>query len=420
MEPSKLEILLDQNESTLKRRFLDNYEKVVRNRHLIVGLDPSSREAIGKTIASVQTFASDCTPPGVVQHRLPEYVKSVTAVSGSSQASLFNYAMAAMIAAFATKLSEKTLAQTAKGVAEASRINFPILGAMTGSAALAALDFSKFQQESGHIAAFENSYSGRLASVLRQVLNEREVTDQTIKPLEALIHMKIASLPQNRVSAEGMFTMFMTLLAVIISYETFRHNFPGGETLSPLHTRQLGYIVGGVLENTRRLIPQTDDNTYYRVVRHVGVTAKPKLRTNQLGILAPSQTVRLMDRNHKWIGVEYFDQIHGVSRYGWAPKKYFQQLPATATQPARVAPTETIGTLSDQDQKAITEDWEETNRRRINLIYKKAENKLTTDEKIELDRLQQLTDERIRQFAPLPLSAVESVLRDLKNLERRI
>ncbi len=420
MESSKFEIFPDQDESTLKRRLLGDYEKLLRNRHLIGGLDPSSREAVGKTIASVQTFALECTPPRVAQYCLPEltaYGTLTTPPIASLQWSLFYTAMAGMIAAFATKLPEKTLAQTAKAVAQASRINFPILGAMMGSAALAALDFSKFREESSHIATFRTSYSGRLASVLREVLNETDITDQTVKPLEALIHTKIDSLPQNRVSAEGMFTMFMTLLAVVISYETNRQDFPTGKPLSPGHARQLGYIVGGVLENTSRLIPQTDVNTYYRVVRHVGVTAKPKPRTNQLGILAPSQTVRLIDRSHKWIEVEYFDQIHGVSRYGWAPKKYFQQLSATAAQPARIALPQSIGSLSYQDRKAITDDWEETNKRRIDLIFKKAENKLTTDEKIELDRLQQLTDERIRLAAPLPLSSLESVL---KNLERRI
>jgi hypothetical protein len=212
-----------------------------------------------------------------------------------------------------------------------------------------------------------------------------------------------------------MFTLLTTLLAVVISYDTHRYYLLNNQL--PLSQLQpIDYIVRGVLENTRRLIPQNDDNIYYRVLRQVGVSARPKPRPYYFGVLIPDQTVRLIARSHKWVSVEYFDQIHGIARHGWAPKKYFQPLTATVAQPPRETLPSAGVTLSDHERKQISEGWEETNKRRIELIYKKAENNLTSEEAAELDRLQHLADERIRMVAPLPLAALESVL---EKLERR-
>jgi hypothetical protein len=422
---SELEMILDKDVPWHKEDFVRLYEaKLLDNqpalRNLISGIDTPSREAVERTITSVQTLALDCTKPTAEYYRPifnPVFGTGKMLAFASLQSSVAYLPIAALVTAFARALPKETLTLTAGAVAHASRINFEILGAMTGSAALAALDFSTFAHESGHVEVIQTSYSGRLAAALREVLNEREITDKTVKPLEALIETKVASLPQNRVSAEGMFTLFMTQLAVLISYEIHHRYVSSGPSWALAgHSRHLSYIFREVLENTKRLIPQRDDNTYYRVLRQVGVSARPKPRTSQLGLLVPAQTVRLVERSHKWISVEYFDQLHGVARKGWAPKKYFQQFSSVAAQPARELESQSPGSLTDDERRTVTENWDQTNERRIDLIYKKAEHSLTDEEQFELDRLQRLTDERIRLVAPLPLSALESVL---EKLERR-
>lgn len=421
MSSSVLDILRQMGGLSHNAALLDHYEtKLLDNqpvlRDLITGIDPSSREAVERTITTVQTLALDYAKPQLAKD--PGFGAGTRVIIPYVQPSMIHADIAGMIGAFAASLPEETLALTAGAVAHASKINFTKLGALTGSAAFAGLDFSNVQYGSGrHIEAIQTSYSGQVASALRGILNESEFTDETVKPLEALINSKLTSLPQNRVSAEGMFSLFTTLLAVVISYDTHRHYFmkdPFAPGLS--HWHPIDFIVRGVLENTKRLIPQDDDNTYYRVMRHVGISARPKPRTYYLGVLIPDQTVRLVERSHKWVSVEYFDQIHGIARHGWAPKKYFQPLAAVAAQPVRETSPQTGAALGEQERKAITEDWEETNKRRIDLIYKKAENNLTSEEQVELDQLQYLADERIRMVAPLPLAALGSVL---EKLERR-
>lgn len=63
---------------------------------------------------------------------------------------------------------------------------------------------------------------------------------------------------------------------------------------------------------------------------------------------------------------------------------------------------------------AITVDWEQTNERRFQLIEKKVERNISSDEKRELADLQQLTDARIRLLAPLPIKQLEEVREELE------
>jgi len=418
---SEIETILEKDvfgheqdfERLSEAKLLDN-EPALRN--LITGLDTPSREALGKTIARVQAFTLACTRPNVNEYWWLPY----TSLPGSSsvpsivpvQAPLFYTFCAGIITAFASRLSEETLSRTAAAVVRANRVNFDILGSMAGSAALAGLDFSKFSTD--RIQTFQTSYSVKLASTLRDILNEQESTQESINALQSLIDIKVSSLEPNRVSAEGMFNLLITVLAVVLASETRRRHFSREGFFE--HYGQLDYILRGVLENTRRLIPSSDENTYYRVLRPVGISARPNSRAYQLGILVPTQTVRLVKRNHKWISVEYLDQFHGIARQGWAPKKYFQQLSAVGAVQQKEGLLDFNRILEANERKEITDDWEQTNKRRIDLIYKQAENELTAEEHLELDRLQRLTDARIRLVAPLPISSVEAVL---KNLERR-
>lgn len=64
-------------------------------------------------------------------------------------------------------------------------------------------------------------------------------------------------------------------------------------------------------------------------------------------------------------------------------------------------------TLSEQI--AITIDWDQTNARRFDLITKNIQRTISSDEKNELDYLQQLTDARIRLLAPLPTIGLDTI-----------
>jgi type I restriction-modification system DNA methylase subunit len=77
-------------------------------------------------------------------------------------------------------------------------------------------------------------------------------------------------------------------------------------------------------------------------------------------------------------------------------------------------PREFKGPLTLCGLLAITVDWEQTNERRTQLIFKKVEKTISAEEKLELDELQRLADCRINLLAPLPIEKLEAVKEDLK------
>jgi hypothetical protein len=66
------------------------------------------------------------------------------------------------------------------------------------------------------------------------------------------------------------------------------------------------------------------------------------------------------------------------------------------------------------DLLAITKDWSHTNEQRSHLILKEERRGLTAEEKIILRNLQRLADLRIELVAPLPISQLEAITRDLR------
>lgn len=99
---------------------------------------------------------------------------------------------------------------------------------------------------------------------------------------------------------------------------------------------------------------------------------------------------------------QLLDLFSGVKRRG-VPFEQEEYFPQGFTEISRLS-----------ERLAITVDWEQTNERRFQLIEKKVERNISSDEKSELADLQQLTDARIRLLAPLPIKQLEDVREDLK------
>ena len=99
---------------------------------------------------------------------------------------------------------------------------------------------------------------------------------------------------------------------------------------------------------------------------------------------------------------QLLDLFSGVERRG-VPFEQEEYFPQGFTEISRLS-----------ELLAITVDWEQTNERRFQLIEKKVKRKILTNEKRELDYLQQLTDARIELLAPLPIKQLEDVREELK------
>lgn len=386
-------------------------------RNAIDGISYAAREAMGKTVASFHALAINSAQQAAIESlraiQLPKTYLDPFSGIGSITNRAVHLHFASSRAAIESSLVKHTLELAAQAIAEANRVNISKLGALSGSSALAALDFSRFNNDLEQIRAINNSYSGKMAAALRELLNSPEISDKTLRPIQDLVDSKIKSLPQDRISAEGLLTLILTLIGVLLTYGGVHQLDPSrsldSRTASPraksTQVTQIAELVQQLVTQTSRLIPDYDQNSYYLVKREAELRLKPRAKSLPFGSLFPNQKVRIIKRHHKWIYAEYFDEIEGAPRYGWAHKKYFKYIHSTVHQVMRQSEE-----LDKAVRLEITDEWEATNAKRVHLIQKKLKNRISADEKRELEYLQQLADQRIRLVAPLPIEHFNTIL----------
>jgi len=218
-----------------------------------------------------------------------------------------------------------------KAVANISKIDIPKLGALAGSPIFAALRFTSPGLHTEQIAALASSFSGRLAASLAEALESLANDSHAFEPSEEIFGTKVSSLPPSRISAEGLWQIYIQILALLVGLSQVGlvlHQMKEAGTSSKEgreYFRELIEATQKIAAQTERLIPTDDQNTYYIVERTARLQLRPSTKSLALALLFPNQKVRLVERNHKWIYVEYFDYLEGVPKMGWTFKKYFKK-----------------------------------------------------------------------------------------------
>ncbi|HEU0144140.1 MAG TPA: hypothetical protein VFQ47_05085 [Nitrososphaera sp.] len=185
-------------------------------------------------------------------------------------------------------------------------------------------------EEAKGYASLRGSFAGIAAATLRQALEGLDERDeQAFNQLEQLIDEKIATLPHNQVTAESLWRFLIMLFIALGGLGTGFYQIKDAKQSSAIQAEQQVQIMK-VLEhiafNTGQLIPKPDQNIYYVVERQVNLKLKPNNRSATIVIIYPNQKVRLVQMNHQWIYIEYFDYLEGVPKYGWANKKYLKRV----------------------------------------------------------------------------------------------
>jgi hypothetical protein len=212
--------------------------------------------------------------------------------------------------------------------------------------------------------------------------------------------------------ANEQLTVWLTILSLLIAlYSAIQIGQP-----VKLDADQFAQFLSTVQQERNAWQPEKKTN--YLVERACELKLKRTNHSVTIGKLFPRQRVRLLQMSHKWIYVEYFDGTEGLARHGWTYKKYLRRLVvgkrhSDLFKQELPVPSELSQSLAEEERLAITDNWEQTNTRRVQLINRKIENTITRDERRELERLQRLADERIRLFAPLPIELLKSALEDI-------
>jgi len=220
------------------------------------------------------------------------------------------------------------------------RMNLAQLGSIAGSARLAALSFTNPALESAFSAS---SFASTIAESMRSALQATTVDASMFEGLEELIEEKVAELPHNKITAQGLYRIVIDILIVfltVIQVGGTAYQIHDGTQRDAKQAKQqietavqqdkrnaeLLRFLKQIAENTGKLVPENDTGKYYVVERQVTLRLKPKSKSGKIVILFPNQQVLLVQDKHEWIYIQYFDYLEGIPRYGWAMKKYLKRV----------------------------------------------------------------------------------------------
>ena len=191
------------------------------------------------------------------------------------------------------------------------------------------------------VQAAEGTFSRKLADTVSKAIESAKDNPKAFDPVEQLVQEKIKSLPKDRISSEGLQTLIavLALICNLIQVYFNLHQYEDSKASSEVQTRilhqseeqtetlsRLAEAVNRIISRTEQLVPAVDPNVYYVVERPVCVKVKFTTTSPTISKLYPNQKVRLIQRKHEWIYVEYFDYLDAVPRNGWVLKKYLKIL----------------------------------------------------------------------------------------------
>lgn len=203
------------------------------------------------------------------------------------------------------------------------------VGRIAGNSMFSAIAALQAEQAKG-IESLRESFAGIVAGALRQSFNNLDERDeQAFTHFEELVDEKIATLPQNQVTADSLLQFLLMLFIALSDLGVNIYQAIDGQQSSKIQSEQYTQIMnvlGRIAINTQRLAPEQDQNIYYVVERKVDLKIKPKNSSATITTIFPNQKTRLVQMNHQWIYIEYFDYLEGIPKYGWANKKYLKRI----------------------------------------------------------------------------------------------
>ena len=193
-------------------------------------------------------------------------------------------------------------------------------------------DFFRSIQQSGALANLDvlrQTHASNLAHQFREAVEKSEDAEQLATEITAIVEKDLKGTEGNEfVTRERL----MIVIAILSLLATLYQSFIG--TLQYLDTapKQPPVIRIDVLrelprELLRKFFPSSIDiDIEYLLQRDAKLMLRPSFRSQQIGTAMTGNRARLIVRNHKWIFVEAFNSLEGISQFGWLNKKYSKQI----------------------------------------------------------------------------------------------
>lgn len=228
--------------------------------------------------------------------------------------------------------------------------------------ARAVSEVTQFINRNAYLPTFPQSFSAEVLNALSEIEEpiDEESFQQFQAGLENLLRLIVEKCKQLAADPNTYWAMVKFAFTISLFLYPLYDNHQGEKRI----TDTLNQTQTSILKEVEKLQPSQVTDVYCVVEREAKLKVSPRPRSASVQILAPNQTLRLIETKGKWIYVEYFDYIQGVPRTGWVLKKYTKRInspdgkltPATASSRSQLQVSE-AALLSEQ---SLAEDWNRT------------------------------------------------------------
>jgi hypothetical protein len=215
-----------------------------------------------------------------------------------------------------------------------------MLQAITGNVARANADFHKtfgadfFRsiQQSGALANLDvlrQTHAASIAHQFREAVEKSEDAEQLVSEITAIVEKDLKEAEGNDfVTRERLMIVIAILSLLGTLYQCFigTLQYLDSSPKPPPTTRidALRDLPGALL---RKFFPSSvTEDIEYLLQRDAKLMLRPSFRAQQIGTAMSGSRARLIARNHKWIFVEAFNSLEGISQVGWINKKYSKRI----------------------------------------------------------------------------------------------
>lgn len=198
----------------------------------------------------------------------------------------------------------------------------------------------ELQSEIGKVAlpTIDWGSAAALAKLLGQEGLEEQLAHLGIEPNGSLHEPTEATekglLSRKHSDAVALVGLLLSIISIWMALQMFYYQENAGtiqqaknDDQTAKHMRQLESL-SRLVEKALEQAAKAEEEHFVVRERTATVRSKPEHRSAVEGKLMPNEVVRAIDKNGKWIEVEYYHWLHEEYRTGWVLKKYLERVPA--------------------------------------------------------------------------------------------
>lgn len=209
----------------------------------------------------------------------------------------------------------------------------------------------ELQEQIGKVAipTLDWGSAAALAKLLGKEGIEEQLAHLGIKPDGSLHESNQVSekglLSRKQSDAVALLGLLLSIISMWMALQMFYHQENSGSVQQVKNDEQVAKqmrqieSLGRLIEKALGQVARAQEERFVVRERPATVRSRPEHGSAVEGKLMPNEVVRAIDKDGKWVEVEYYHWLHEAYRTGWVLKKYLERVPANYARVSKESPS---------------------------------------------------------------------------------